>query len=108
MSDLKRWAKEAKMHNYTPVSEELMASHINRWFGQEGKCMVPKLGIRYGDVPWKDIYSILQAWEQKGRVRIIQNPMTAESDDICLELLTIPGTDKPFSPNWIRDRPKNK
>jgi hypothetical protein len=86
--------------------ESITASHINRWFGQEGKCLVPKKGLRYSkNVNWEDIRYILLDWEKKGRIRLIKDPFIADMDEDCIELLTIPGTDRLFPPNWIGDRP---
>jgi hypothetical protein len=88
--------------------ESLTASYINRWFGQEGKCLVPKKGLRCSNhISWEEIRHMLVEWEKKGRIRILRDPATAAMDDICIELLTIPGTDRAFPSNWIGDRPSS-
>jgi hypothetical protein len=87
--------------------ENQLASNINRHYGQEGLCLVPRSGIWYPleDIDWPYLMKILKEWEAKGRIKIIANPEKAEVNETCLELLKVPGTDREFPENWIRDRP---
>lgn len=89
-----------------PIIETGTANYIGRWFAQEGLCLVPKRGLRFSNsVSWVDLNELLELWQHKGWIRMIKSPDDAELDDICIELITWPGTDQPFPDNWIRDRP---
>lgn len=54
----------------------------------------------YGDDNWLEINTQLAEWEQKGYLKILISPESAEDNDICVQMLKYIDIPSPWGNKW--------